>query len=100
MELYNEYILKDLREKIYFWDIMFNQEVQNLDAESILQFLKNVILDSRETLFCKMNALKKMITWTFLDKIKQRKTISFLLDDMVSINEELLGLSSKVCKLI
>lgn len=90
MELYNDYVLKGIREKTHFWDIIFNQEAQNLDAESILQFLKNVILDSRETLFCKMNALKEMINWTFLDKIKQRKTISFLLDDMVNINEELL----------
>lgn len=90
MELYNDYFLRDLREKIHFWDIISYQEVQNLEAESILQFLKNVILDSSETLFCKMNALKEMIAWTFLDKIKQRKTISFLLDDMVNINEELL----------
>lgn len=90
MELYNDYVLKGIREKTHFWDIIFNQEAQNLDAESILQFLKNVILDSRETLFCKMNALKEMIDWTFLDKIKQRKTISFLLDDMVNIDEELL----------
>lgn len=90
MEFYNDYVLKDIREKIHFWDIIFNQEAQNLEAESILQFLKNVILDSSETLFCKMNALKEMIAWTFLDKIKQRNTISFLLDDMVNINEELL----------
>jgi len=90
MEFYNDYVLKDIRERIHFWDIIFNQKAQNLEAESILQFLKNVILDSSETLFCKMNALKEMIDWTFLDKIKQRKTISFLLDDMVNINEELL----------
>lgn len=90
MEFYNDYVLKDLKEKIYYWDIIFSQEAQNLDAESILHFLKNVVLDSRETLFCKMQALKEMITWTFQDKIKQRKTISFLLDDMVNNNEELL----------
>lgn len=90
MELYNDYFLKDIREKIHFWDIIFNQEAQNLEAESILQFLKNVILDSSETLFCKMNALKEMIDCTFLNKIKQRKTISFLLDDMINIDEELL----------
>ncbi len=90
MELYNDYVLKDIREKIHFWDIIFNQEAQNLEAESILQFLKNVILDRSETLFCKMNALKEMIDCTFLNKIKQRKTISFLLDDMINIDEELL----------
>ena len=90
MEFYNDYVLKDLKAKIYYWDIIFSQEAQNLDAESILHFLKNVVLDSSETLFCKMQALKEMITWTFQDKIKQRKTISFLLDDMVNNNEELL----------
>ena len=90
MELYNDYVLKDIKEKVHFWDIIFNQEAQNLEAESILQFLKNVILESSETLFCKMNALKEMINCTFLNKIKQRKTISFLLDDMININEELL----------
>lgn len=65
MELYNDYVLKDIRGKIQFWDIIFNKEAQNQDAESMLQFLKNVILDSSETLFCKMNALKEMIAWTF-----------------------------------
>ena len=90
MDLYSNYVLKDLKEKVYFWDIIFIQEVQNLDTESMLQFLKGVILDSSETLFCKMRALKEMITWTFLDKIKQRKTISFLLDEMTNSSEELL----------
>ena len=90
MDLYNNYVLKDLKEKIYFWDIIFIQEAKNLDTESMLQFLKNVILDNNETLFCKMRALKEMIAWTFLDKIKQRKTISFLLDEMTNSSEELL----------
>ncbi|MFA5671990.1 MAG: hypothetical protein WC922_05995 [Synergistaceae bacterium] len=90
MDLYNNYALKDLKEKIYFWDIIFIQEAKNLDTESMLQFLKDVILDNNETLYCKMRALKEMISWTFLDKIKQRKTISFLLDEMINSNEELL----------
>ncbi|HCD08990.1 MAG TPA: hypothetical protein DEQ01_01180 [Thermoanaerobacter sp.] len=90
MDLYNNYALKDLKEKIYFWDIIFIQEAKNLDTESMLQFLKDVILDNNETLYCKMRALKEMISWTFLDKIKQRKTISFLLDEMTNSNEELL----------
>lgn len=90
MNLYDNYILKNLREKIYFWDMIFNQEMQNFDEESILQFLKNVILNHNETLFCRMRALKEIICWTFLDKIKHRKTIAFLLDEMVDSNEELL----------
>ena len=90
MDIYNNYVLKDLKEKVYFWDILFIQEVKNLDTESMLQFLKDVILNNSETLFCKMRALREMIAWTFLDKIKQRKTISFLLDEMTNSNEELL----------
>jgi len=90
MDIYNNYVLKDLKEKIYFWDIIFIQEAKNLDTESMLQFLKDVILDNNEALYCKMRALKEMISWTFLDKIKQRKTISFLLDEMTNSNEELL----------
>lgn len=90
MDIYNNYVLKDLKEKIYFWDIIFIQEAKNLDTESMLQFLKDVILDNNEALYCKMRALKEMISWTFLNKIKQRKTISFLLDEMTNSNEELL----------
>lgn len=88
MEIYKNYVLKDLKEKIYFWDVIFNQEMNDLDPESVLSFLKNVILNNDETLFCKVRALKEMISWTFLDKIKQRKTISFLLDEMINSNEE------------
>lgn len=90
MELYNDYILKDLRGKTHFWDVIFMQEAQNINADPLLQFLQNVVLDSNESLFCKMNALKEMISWTFLDKIKERKTLNFLLDDMARIDEELL----------
>lgn len=93
MDIYNNYVLKDLNEKIYFWDIIFIQEVKNLDTEYMLKFLKDVILDNNEALYCKMRALKEMISWTFLDKIKQRKTISFLLDEMTKSNEELLECS-------
>lgn len=88
MEIYNNYILKNSKEKVYFWDVIFNQEMTDIDPESVLQFLKNVVLNNNETLFCKMRALKEIISWTFLDKIKQRKTISFLLDEMINSNEE------------
>lgn len=90
MNIYNNYSLKTLKEKIYFWDILFIQEVENIDMESMLQFLKDVILDNNENHYCKMRALKEMITLTFLDEIKQRKTIGFLLDEMTNSNEALL----------
>nr|WP_288978518.1 hypothetical protein [uncultured Blautia sp.] len=87
---YNEYNLKNLKEKIYFWDVNFIQEAKELDGQYLFSFLKNVILDNKETLFCKMSALKEMLSCTFLDKIKQRKTIGFLLDEMIDCSEELL----------
>ena len=87
---YNEYNLKNLKEKIYFWDVNFIQEAKELDWQYLFSFLKNVILDNKETLFCKMSALKEMLSCTFLDKIKQRKTIGFLLDEMIDCSEELL----------
>ncbi|MPM10896.1 hypothetical protein SDC9_57233 [bioreactor metagenome] len=90
MVYYEEYCKKSLREKIQYWDTIFPNESENCNEKELLELLKSVILSEEEKIFCKMRALQEMISLTLIEKIKERKTISFLIDDLEDIDDNML----------
>lgn len=90
MVYYGEYCRKTLKEKIQYWDTIFPIEIGNCNEKELLELLKSVILSKEEKIFFKMRALEEMISLTFIEKIKERKTISFLIDDCENIDDNML----------
>ncbi|EGI5430009.1 hypothetical protein F9653_15360, partial [Listeria monocytogenes] len=90
MVYYEEYCKKTLKEKIEYWDTIFLNEIENCNERELLELLKNIILSKEEKIFCKIRALQEMINLTLIEKIKERKTISFLLDDWENIEDNML----------
>lgn len=90
MILYDDYVLKDVKTKTEFWDISFYDGIDEVDSDSLFTFLRNVILNNSESIFCRLQALQNLISLTHIDKIKERKAIAILLDDMENIKLEFL----------
>ena len=90
MILYDDYLLKDVKTKTEFWDISFFDGIDEVDSDSLFTFLRNVILNNSESIFCRLQALQNLISLTHIDKIKERKAIAILLDDMENIDLEFL----------
>lgn len=93
MTYYEDYCKKALKEKIKYWDIIFSSEVENYNEKGLLELLKNIILSKDEKVFCKMRALQEMVNLTLIERIKERKTIAFLLDDWEDIDDSMLECS-------
>lgn len=84
MVLYDEYSKKDLKQKISFWDEKIEFNITSYEEKDVFNFLKSVVMEKSEKVFCKRRALQEMFGLTLSDKLKDRKTIAFLLDEWAS----------------
>lgn len=81
MEKFEDYFKWELKEKINYWDEVFWIEVETYEERQVLEFIKNVIMDSSEKIYCKRMALQELLIMVYVGKIKLRKIIGFLLDE-------------------
>ncbi|MBU3073862.1 hypothetical protein [Clostridium estertheticum] len=88
MDIYVEYLKKSIKEKIYYWDEGFQANVDIYEEKQILTFIKNVIMDADEKIFCKRRALQELLWLVFKEKLKERKIIALLLDEWEENQED------------
>jgi hypothetical protein len=81
MEMCIDYFKWKLKEKVNYWDEVFETEVYKYEGKKLLVFIKKVIMDSTEKVYCKRRALQELLTMVYKGKIKPRKIIGLLLDE-------------------
>lgn len=88
MDIYIQYTKKSLKEKIYYWDEVFQTILDIYEEKQIFTFIKNVIMDADEKIFCKRRALQELLGLAFKEKLKERKIIALLLDEWEENQED------------
>lgn len=81
MEKFVDYFKWELKEKINYWDDVFSIEVDTYEEKQILAFIKKVLMDSNEKIYCKRVALQYLLIMVYKGKVKSRKIIGLLLDE-------------------
>lgn len=81
MEMCVDYFNWELKEKTNYWDDVFAVESYKYEEKQIFVFIKKVIMDSTEKIYCKRRALQELLTMAYKGKIKSRKIIVLLLDE-------------------
>lgn len=70
-----------LSEKIYFFEGHNNSTLESLSDKSLNDFLRKIILDNKENVNIRKNALQTYVHYSAIGRIKVRQTLSLLIDE-------------------
>jgi hypothetical protein len=70
-----------LSEKFHFFEGHNNSTLELLSDKSLNDFLRKIILDNKENVNIRKNALQTYVHYTALGRIKVRQTLSLLIDE-------------------
>lgn len=87
MDTCTDYFEWELKQKIRFWDDFLITESEPLNEKSTFDFIKKVIMESSEKIYCKRRALQELLVLVFQGKIKTRRLIGLLLDEWEEVQE-------------
>ncbi len=81
MNIYSNYFEWTLKEKVNYWDDFYINGLDEYNEKDTFKFIKKVIIDDDEKVFCKRRALQELLVLVYKEQISVRKIIGFLLDD-------------------